>query len=249
MNTSLKIFMLVISIFVLSSAQQSIAQSRTYQPGSRQHLLDHTMPPGRAGYWSGAGGQANPSFFQRVKFQVEGGGRVSFFNVQNPDGVKLKSPAQAGFQVGHVYRIKISDIPSMPGISVYPTIELMDRLHPPQGQEGKFAVPVVITQDEIRLALDDRLVTKVIFLEQPQIADPSIQPNETLRTETLPHHVNLIAEADQRGRPLMIFRMGGRTPDPRNPNEMFGTRGRIMIPNPPKTNPSLTRYPLRRQQR
>ena len=219
-----------LSLFLFASASTARAQYRTTQDGPRRHLLDHTVPPGRAGLWAGATGRVTPGFHQRASIQVEGGGTVTFFGMQQQNGVTFASPANAGFEVGHVYRLKISNLPNLPGVSVYPTIELIDRIHPPQGKEQKFAVPITITRGEIQSALNDQLVTKVIYLEQPQLANPTVEQNETLRTETLPHHRNLIAEADQRGRPLLIFRMGGRIPDSRNPQEMLGTRGTLSLP-------------------
>ena len=233
-----------IPLVILSLAFVSLeasAQSNYVRPNPRRHLQDHTIPPGQAGYWAGALGRVNPAFFQRVKIQVEGGANIEFFGNGQQGGIKFPSPAQAGVQVGHVYRLKISDIPDMPGVTVYPTIELMDRLHPPEGQEEKFPIPIEITLEEIRFALNDQLVTKVIYLEQPQLANSTIAKDEELRTDTLPHSHNLIAEADRRGRPLLFFRLGSRIPDPQNPNAMFGTRGSIQTPQqiPAQTNYSI----------
>ena len=42
-----------------------------------------------------------------------------------------------------------TDIPEHPGVEVFPTVEMIDRLYPPQGQSLKFPVPIDLTQDEL----------------------------------------------------------------------------------------------------
>ena len=71
-----------------------------------------------------------------------------------------------------LYRFRISDLPELPGAELYPTIELIDRLHPPCGRELEFPVPVAFTQEELQAALAGRLVTKVVYIERPQQATP-----------------------------------------------------------------------------
>ena len=113
--------------------------------------------------------------------------------------------------VGFTYRLKLSGMPDFPGRTLYPTIELIDKLHPPAGLENDFPIPVSFAQDEIEEALAGRLVTKVVYLEQPQLAPPSEMRTES-NTYSLPDKINLIAEADRRGRPMAIIRIGSRTP-------------------------------------
>ena len=74
--------------------------------------------------------------------------------------------------VGYLFRVRVSDMPEFPGQSLYPSIEVIDRLHPPRGKVDKFPIPVELSADEIRLALSGRMITKVVYLEQPQLAIP-----------------------------------------------------------------------------
>jgi len=55
------------------------------------------------------------------------------------------------------------------------------------------------------------LVTKVVFLEQPQLAPPREQ-EFPIPTPEFPSSVNILAEADQVGRPMAILRLGSRVP-------------------------------------
>jgi hypothetical protein len=113
--------------------------------------------------------------------------------------------------VGHVYRIRIAGMPEYPGVELYPSVELLDRLHPPPGRELQFPIPLEFTEHEIEAALDGHLVTKVLFLEQPQFAPPREQ-EFPIPTPELESSVNILAEADRVGRPMAIVRLGSRVP-------------------------------------
>jgi hypothetical protein len=171
---------------------------------------------------------------QPVRVELgEQGGQVLFYQVpvsegpgyQGPDNeaAALQAPAVAGLCVGSVYRLKISDLRDFPGIDLYPTIELVDRLHPPRGREIEFAIPIMLTADEIAAALEGRLVTKVIYLEQPDRAIP-VRSTTASRVRQVRPQENVLAEADAAGRPMAIVRLGGRRPDADVPEPgFFGT--------------------------
>jgi hypothetical protein len=150
---------------------------------------------------------------QPVRVEIAGqGGMVSFYQGPDAKEISLAAPALAGLRVGLVYRLKISDLADYPGVELFPTVELIDRLHPPRGQELEFPVPIILTAEEIDMALEGRLVTKVIYLEQPDRAIP-IRNLTADRTRTLQPRENVLAMADQAGRPMVIVRLGGRIPD------------------------------------
>ncbi|MCC6492504.1 MAG: hypothetical protein IT424_05735 [Pirellulales bacterium] len=119
-----------------------------------------------------------------------------------------------GLQIGSVYRLKITEIPANPGVEVFPTIELIDRTYPPPGMARRFPVPVELTLDELLMAADGRFVTRVIYIEDPQLAIPVVEktPAATRWFEARPGEDPLVA-ADALGRPIAILRIGGRTPD------------------------------------
>jgi hypothetical protein len=128
-----------------------------------------------------------------------------------------------------VYRLKLASLPEFPGVELYPTVELIDRLHPPCGREAEFPVPIAFTEQELRSAIQGRLVTKVVYLEQPDRAIPERGSNAS-RTRIARPRENALAAADEAGRPMAIVRLGGRLPDPRAPEpEFFGHGGPIEI--------------------
>jgi len=150
---------------------------------------------------------------QPVRIEVAGqGGTISFY--QGPDARELSrsAPALVAMRVGLVYRLRISDLADYPGLELYPTVELIDRLHPPRGRELEFAVPIILTAEEIDSALDGRMVTKVIYLEQPDRAAP-VRNSTASRTRAVQPRENVLQMADEAGRPMAIIRLGGRVPD------------------------------------
>jgi hypothetical protein len=126
----------------------------------------------------------------------------------------LLNVALAGMQIGPVYRLRITDIPNHPGLELFPTIEVLDRLYPPQGLALRYPIPVELTQDELELAVQNMFVTRVIYIEDPSLALPvrQQQGGEQPWMEARPGDDPLVA-ADSLGRPVAILRIGGRVPN------------------------------------
>jgi len=215
------------------------------------HPLNQTTPPGVAGYWSGARGLAGPGAFQLFRIELPGGGQVTLHGSAEQKSLSLNAPAQIGMGVGHIYRFGVREMPDFAGIELFPSLEIIDQLHPPRGEETKFPVPVQITHEEIELVLAGRFITKVIFLENPRTALGRAFP-DSLPVLTIPPDRNLVTVADRLGRPLAILRMGGRLPDAHtaDPN-FFGSGGPIAIPMQaqlPRRNDRIFPASLRREQ-
>lgn len=179
-------------------------------------------------------------YIQPVRFVLDGEAQASIFYGPQVKEAALGSPAQVGLMVGHMYRIKVTNLPDKPGIEIFPTIELIDRLHPPAGQRDNFPVPVNITLDDVELALAGNLVTRVVYVEQPQIAAP-YELDRTTVTQNLQKLDNAVVEADRRGRPIAIVRIGGRLPATHGEHPSFyGSGGPIMESKPRATETKST---------
>jgi hypothetical protein len=168
---------------------------------------------------------------QPVRIGLPSEGTVTFYEGSARNSRVLTAPAQAGMQVGSVYRFRISDLPEFPGVELFPTVEILDRLHPPPGLELEFPLPIEITMDDVEIVLQDRMVTKVVYLEQPDLAAPVTQQGK-VRVENLPPSTNLLQAADVRGRPMAIVRMGGRVPDLRAPCDDFFSQSPLLFATP-----------------
>ena len=131
------------------------------------------------------------------------------------------APITLGFLVGEVYRLRVTSIPGYEDAEVFPTIELIDRLHPPLGKEVKYPIPIELTREELAMALDGRHVTRVIYLEPPETALPVRGDQVPQRYFEVSHDEDPLRVADELGRPVAILRMGSRVPGPMGPDATF----------------------------
>lgn len=230
---------------VLMPATYVAAQQ--YPPvDGRQFPLNQMSPPGTSAQWATNIGRAKPAHFQPVRVILPTDGSVTFYeSAQRP--IELAAPAQAGLLVGNVYRLKVSGLENFDGIDFYPSIELIDRLHPPAGREEDFPIDFEFTEEEFEWAANGRLVTKVIYLEQPDRV-PTVNLDSTRPIQTIEPSRNALAEADSLGRPMAIVRLGGRTPDSLRPDpQFFGPGGPIRVVTKPAQAASKTKRPAVQQ--
>jgi hypothetical protein len=219
------------------------ALAQQYPPvDGRQFPLNQMTPPGTMAQWAINAGRITPNYFQPVLINLPQNGTVTFYESMDRP-VAMQAPAQAGLIVGRSYRLKISGLADFPGVEFFPSIELVDRLHPPSGREEDFPVTFEFTSEEFEWAADGRLVTKVVYLEQPQRV-PATLLEHTPRIITMEPSRNVLAEADSLGRPMAIVRLGGRMPDPHRPDpSFFGPGGPVRVvarPVPSGPTPGTT---------
>lgn len=178
------------------------------------------MPPGAIGHQRIMRGGPLSGYCQPVEIRAPKGARISPAAGSNFLAGKQDS-LLIGLQIGPVYRFRITEIPSNPGLELFPTVELVDRLYPPAGQQLRFPVPIELTQEELLLASEGRFITRVIYLEDPDLA-PAISYDENQQPwlEARPGEDPLVV-ADHLGRPMAILRLGGRVPENNQPNAAF----------------------------
>ncbi len=151
-------------------------------------------------------------YYQPVEVQVPSGALVSV-NIGGQFDEPHAGSVVAGMQIGPVYQLKISNIPYFEGFEVFPTIEVVNRLYPPEGKSRRFPIPIQFTQEELEMALDGRYVTRVVYLEDRDSALPvQDDPAHQRYFEAAPGE-DPLRVADQFGRPMLIMRMGSRVPD------------------------------------
>ncbi len=171
--------------------------------------LNQRTPLGQSAAWLTHIRGHQSSWLQPVQITVPGGGTVSVYSATSePVGVTA-SPATVAVNSGHTYRLRLANMPHFPDAELYPSIEILDRLHPPPGEEYRYPIPIPFSEDDIRLALGGRLVTRVIYLEQPQLAQQLDPLNREIPQSVVPSE-NVLQEADRLGRPMVIVRIGGR---------------------------------------
>ena len=122
------------------------------------------------------------------------------------------SKASVAMQIGPVYRFKLTNVPRYEGQALYPSIELLNRLNPPQGLENEFPVEVVLTQEDVVDAMRGSLVTKVIYLENPETSLPQRHMADQQPSIDIGGARDPLRAAERLGRPMAILRIGSRIP-------------------------------------
>ncbi|MEM9364601.1 MAG: hypothetical protein AAGD07_01310 [Planctomycetota bacterium] len=208
----------MLSMCLMLSASSVIAQGTSASalralPAHNGHALFHgRMPAGTvaATRQMMASHPMRMPHYQPVRFQGPSGSK---FSLAGPGGFEASEEGlMAGLRVGAVYRFRITEIPGAPGTELFPTIEVIDRTYPPTGLELKYPVPLSVDADDLNAAMSGQLVTRVIYLEDPQTAVPL--PSEEADTPVIDLRPldDSLATADRLGRPIAILRIGSLAP-------------------------------------
>ena len=177
------------------------------------HYWHHgVLPPGAIGGRQLQRGGPLPGFFQPVEFKVPAGAQISLTVDSRFDHPRPGS-RKAGMLIGAVYRMRVTHIRLAEGAEVFPTVEVVDRLYAPPGQELRFPIPIDITEEDLKLALAGKFVTRVIYLEDPRNALPAREVGKSQNWFEAAPGQDPLAVADGLGRPVAILRLGGRLPD------------------------------------
>ena len=175
------------------------------------YLHQGVMPPGAIGSRQLLRGGALPGYFQPVEIKAPAGALVSLAATGQFDAAE-KAPLTVGMLIGSVYRLRVTNIPQYAGMEVFPTVEVIDRLNAPPGRAPKFPIPIELSLADLRLAMEGKFVTRVIYLEDPRTALPVAEdPKGQSWFEAGPGH-DPLAMADSLGRPVAIIRLGARLP-------------------------------------
>jgi hypothetical protein len=189
-----------------------VAGAASAQSPPVHYLHQGVMPPGAIGSRQLQRGGPLPGFFQPVEIKAPSGALISLAVDHGFDAAQ-PAPRKAGLLIGAVYRLRVTNIRLAEGLEVFPTIEVIDRLYAPSDQLCRFAIPIDITEEDLKLAIDGKFVTRVIYLEDPRDALP-VRDNPKSQTwfEAAPGQ-DPLAMADTLGRPVAILRLGARLPD------------------------------------
>lgn len=215
-------------ILTLALAAGSIglinAAATAQDVGYHQPLNQRTPLGATAGWLTHIRGR-HSSWLQPVQIEVPGGADVSVYSGNSEPVGGAASPATVAVNAGHTYRLRLANMPEFPDAELYPSIEVLDRLHPPAGQENRYPIPIPFSRSDIQHALEGRLVTRVIYLEQPQLAQ-QLDPLRREVAQSVPATENVLQEADRLGRPMVIVRIGSRRPSRFHSSSIFfGTGG------------------------
>jgi uncharacterized repeat protein (TIGR01451 family) len=119
-----------------------------------------------------------------------------------------------GLRRGIPYRLRLTNIPERAGRELYPVIEVVGHLHRPETIDpGKYPIRVIFSQEDLDDTVDhNQLVTKIIYLEDPDQAIPFKMPKDQVPVLTISPAEPPLRVARALGRPVAIVRMGVRQP-------------------------------------
>lgn len=173
-------------------------------------LFSGDAPPGVLGTARAMGRGPVQGYFQPVAFSGPQG--TKFALPQSGTFTDAQTRLMSGLLIGSVYRFQITGIPGFEGAELYPTVELLDRTYPPPGLATRFPIPINLDQDDLEAALDGQMVTRVVYLEDPQTALPLPETPTTSRAIEVSHFQDPLEVADRFGRPVAIVRIGSLLP-------------------------------------
>jgi uncharacterized repeat protein (TIGR01451 family) len=178
-----------------------------------------------------------------VRFSGPTGFRTIFYQ-GIPGGLGFETPVTVGLRPGYIYRVRLTDLPQYPGLSLYPTLEVRGSLAlPPTENAANFPVSVVFSADDLTRVLSGSYLTKVYYLEHPDQAQPvATPPDRPVEMEYRPG-TDLEALARTLGRLVLIVRLGDAGVDPEEPARC-SVPGTILFPGdkaqaPPTAPPCL----------
>jgi hypothetical protein len=187
--------------------------------GAAVNSANYNGPPGAVAAVGTLGGPGGPPpgpvgpLRTEVRFVGPPGMQISWF-APRPDGrvgfttEYLEAPARYNFLQASIYRLKLSDIPGRPGVTLYPTLEIV----PCNAKTATFlahsAVPIKFTEEDFEQVAVGNFIVKVIYLPDPQFQDlAAVGPDEVVSSRLEPG-VDPLVEAKRRGSILAVVRLG-----------------------------------------
>jgi hypothetical protein len=171
-------------------------------------------PPGAVaayGAWGGPGmgmGPMYPGQRTSIKFLSPQGMKVTWLGPTGYVEPGLTAQASYNFAQGNVYRLRLSGIPTRPGKTYYPTLELTHATPKTIEFLSHNTVPVGFTDEDFAQVAAGNLVTKVIYLPDPAFADLAVGGAEELVSTKLEPGADPVVEANRRGTILAVVRLG-----------------------------------------
>ena len=141
----------------------------------------------------------------------------------------LICPSKHNFPENGLYRLKLTNIPMRPGVELYPTLEVGPAMPRTSAFLAHNPIPVQFTDEDFNQVQSGNMVTKVIYLPDPEYQELAMAGIDTLVSTRLDPGVDPIMEADSRGTILAIIRLGnidleipGQTPPQLDPGMNAG---------------------------
>lgn len=205
----------LVILCVLATLLGGVAQAQTtYSPLPRNNhpLIRDDFPPGMIGSIQLQRKPELRGVWQAVELRCPDGVKVNVGDA-GTFSADIPQPARLAVLVGAVYRLRLTGLPGGEDVELYPTLEIIDRTHPPAEREHRFPIPVELDETDLSDAAAGELITKVIYLEDSEIAEPVDTSNKPQRVLDIGAAQDALETADRMGRPVAILRIGSRVPN------------------------------------
>jgi uncharacterized repeat protein (TIGR01451 family) len=121
------------------------------------------------------------------------------------------TPFQVGLRPGYIYRVQVSGFAGHPDVMVFPTLEVRGTLQlPPRLKSADYPAPVVFSNEDLTRVQAGSVLTRVVVLENPERATPAATTAAQPIEFQVPPGQDPLVEARERGRPVLIVRLGQR---------------------------------------
>jgi hypothetical protein len=121
-------------------------------------------------------------------------------------------PGRADFPQGSIYQLVLENIPGegWEGESLYPTLEVRTAHPNTAAYLAHNTVPVELSDEDLEHIRSNNMVTKVIYLPDPDFQARAIMGVETLVSTTLDPGVDPIEQAERMGTIMVVLRVGNK---------------------------------------
>lgn len=160
----------------------------------------------------GMAGMAGPPMSTQVKFIGQDGMSVGWMTGSVIARNQRFVPGRADFPQGSIYQLVLSNIPGegWEGQSLYPTLEVRTAHPNTAAYLAHNTVPVELTDEDLEHIRSNNMVTKVIYLPDPDFQARAIMGVETLVSTTLDPGVDPIEQAERMGTIMVVLRVGNK---------------------------------------
>jgi hypothetical protein len=158
----------------------------------------------------GAGMGAMAPMSTQVKFVGQPGMVIGWKVGDGFAEEQLVAPGRYDFQQSAIYQLKFSNIPDYPSLTLYPTLEVRGAHPTTLSYLDHNSIPVEITLEDLEHVQSNNMVTKVIYLPDPQHQSRAIAGVETLVSTPLDPGFDPVQKAEDFGTIMLILRVGNK---------------------------------------
>lgn len=187
------------------------------------------VPPAGAFHLEPGMGAPVPAPLVAAKFVVPKDVRVTAYPGSGMSRM-FDAPNVMGLRPGYAYRFELSNLPYHPGVSLYPEVEVRGTLVPRPGMKYMdYPLPIALSQTDIDRVLKGVVITKVLYLEDPEKALPAEVGRDAPIEMPDATDDAAIKTAIANGRLMAIVRIGNLRPTAEQ-LQPYAVAGTILLP-------------------